>query len=314
MLPLAWLLVIGGFGIAEPGRFLSAGNLAAIAGSQAVLFTLTIALLLPLTCGDIDLSVGPVCGLVAMIIAILNVQHGVPIVVCCLIGLAAGTAGGLLNGLIVVRAGADPLIITLGMGAAWGGVTELLSGQQTITGVSPWLTNVVFTGGFLGVPLEFWYGAAVMLIMYYLLRHTPYGLRALITGQSREVARLSGFPVGRARMEAFAAAGLIAAFSGILSDGTAGSATAGDGNILTISAVAAVYLGQTTIQPGRPNAFGSGIAVYFLATGVAGLELAGAQEWVQQTFYGVILVVAVVCSQALARQRAGTTARLDAGP
>lgn len=305
MLPLAWLLLVVGFGVAEPSQFLTVANFANIFGSQAVLFVLTMALLVPLTNGDIDLSVGAMSGLVSMVIAVVNVQDGVPIVWCCLIGLAVGLAGGWLNGLLVLRFNANSFIITLGTGTVFSGLMEWLSGEQTVTGVSQGLVKAVFTNVFLGIPLEFYYGVAIMLAVWYLLSYTPFGQRALFVGQSRDVARLSGFDVNSARMQGFVVAGLVSAISGILFVGTTGSASPGDGNVLLLPAYAAAFLGLTTIQPGRFNAIGSGIAVYFLATGVAGLELFGAQVYVQQVFYGAVLVIAVMISRVLSKRRYG---------
>jgi ribose transport system permease protein len=305
LLPFAWVLVIIGFGVAEPAAFLSVANFSNILGSQAVLFVLTMALLVPLTNGDIDLSVGAMSGLVSMVVVVLNVEHGIAIFWCCLIGLTVGVVGGLLNGLIVIRFRANSFIITLGTGTVYGGLLEWLSGENTITGVSQHLVNVVFIDQWLGVPLEFYYGVVIMLAMWYLLTFTPFGQRALFVGQSREVARLSGFRVSSARMWGFVIAGFVAALSGILFVGTTGSASPGDGLELLLPAYAAAFLGLTTIQPGRFNAIGSGISVYFLATGVAGLELLGAQDYVQSVFYGAVLVVAVVISRLLSKRRYG---------
>jgi ribose transport system permease protein len=305
LLPLAWVLVIVGFGIAEPAAFMSVANFSNILGSNAVLFVLTLALLVPLTNGDIDLSVGAMSGLVSMVVVVLNVEHGIAIFWCCLIGLAVGVTGGLLNALVIIRFRANSFIITLGTGTVFGGLLEWLSGENTITGVSQHLVNVVFTDQLLGVPLEFYYGVVIMLAMWYLLTFTPFGQRALFVGQSREVARLSGFQVNSARMWGFVIAGFVAALSGILFVGTTGSASPGDGLVLLLPAYAAAFLGLTTIQPGRFNAIGSGISVYFLATGVAGLELFGAQDYVQEVFYGAVLVVAVVISRLLSKRRYG---------
>lgn len=305
MLPAAWVLVIIAFGAAEPSTFLTMGNFSTIFGSQAVLFMLTMALLVPLTNNDIDLSVGAMSGLVSMVVAVLNVQQGMPIVWACIVGLVIGLFGGLVNGVLVIWFNANSFIITLGTGTVLSGLAEWMSRDNTITGVSSGLSNIVFDEQFLNIPLEFYFGLIVMLVMWYLLTYTPFGQRALFIGQSREVARLSGFKVGSARIQGFVIAGGIAALSGILSAGTYGSATAGDGNTLLLPAFAAAFLGLTTIQPGRFNAVGSGIAVYFLATGVAGLQLRGYGNWVQQVFYGTVLVVAVLISRVLARRRYG---------
>lgn len=305
ILPTAWLLLVVGFGVGNPSHFLTLANFSTIFGSEAVLFVLTMALLIPLTNGDIDLSVGSLAGLVSMLVVVLNVEHGIPIVWCCVIGLATGAAAGVLNGYTILRFNADPFIITLGTGTLFAGLSELLSNEQTITGVSSGLTQIVFADEFLGIPLEFYFGLVIMLIMWYVLTFTPFGQRALFVGQSREVARLSGFRVERIRMQGFIVAGLVSALAGIFFAGTTGSASPGSGSVLLLPAYAAAFLGLTTIQPGRFNAIGAGIALYFLATGVAGLELLGAQNYVQDIFYGTILVIAVVVSRVFAKKRYG---------
>jgi ribose transport system permease protein len=199
----------------------------------------------------------------------------------------------------------NPFIITLATGTVFGGIQEWISNEQTIVGVSTKLSEWTFDREVLGIPIEFYYGIVIMLIMWYVLTFTAFGQRALFVGQSREVARLSGFRVGSMRIWGFVIAGFIAAISGVLFVGTTGSASAGTGANLLLPAYAAAFLGLTTIQPGRFNALGSGISVYFLATGVAGLELLGAQDYVQSLFYGVVLVIAVVLSRLVNRRDLG---------
>jgi ribose transport system permease protein len=305
MLPLAFVALVVGFGIHSPDQFLTLRNFSNIFGSQAVLFVLTMALLVPLTHGDLDLSVGSLSGLVSMIIAVLNVNDGLAIGWCILIGLAAGLLCGLINGLIVVRFDVNPFIITLATGTVFAGVQEWLSKEQTIVGVSTNLSNWTYNKELLSIPLEFWYGIAIMLIAWFVLTFTPFGQRALFVGQSREVARLSGFKVGRMRLQGFVIAGFVAAISGVLFVGTTGSASPGTGTDLLLPAYAAAFLGLTTIRPGRFNAIGAGLSVYFLATGVSALELLGAQDYVQSLFYGVVLVIAVVLSRLVGRRRLG---------
>lgn len=304
MLPLAFVLLIIGFSFAT-STFFTGANFSNVLGSQAVLFVLAMALLVPLTNNDIDLSVGALSGLVSMIVAVLNTEMGVAIGWCCLIGLAVGLAAGALNGVLAVRFNANSFIITLATGTVFTGLLEGISGEQTITGVSNDLVQVVFYDEFLGVPYEFYIGVVVMLIMWYVLTFTPFGQRALFVGQSRQVARLSGFRVNSSRMQGFLIAGFISALSGLLFVGTHASASPGDGNILLLPAYAAAFLGLTTIQPGRFNAIGTGLAVYFLAFGVAGFQLLGAQIYIQQVFYGGILAIAIVISRVLSKRRHG---------
>lgn len=301
-LPAAWIALIVIYGSITPSLFLSWANISNILGSQAVLFVLAIAALMPSFTGDFDLSLGGVMGLTAMVVGVLNTEHGMGIVLACLIGLAVAVVAGCLNGFFVVTCDTNALIVTLGMGSVFTGLIYFLSGSNTITGIDQSLSSLTFTDKLLGIPVEFYYGLALMLIVWYVSSFTPLGLRALFVGQSRDVARLSGIRVSRIRWGGFVLGGLIAGIAGILFVGTTGSADPTASGPYLLPAYAAVFLGATSIKPGRFNALGVGIAVYFLATGVNGLQLLGAADYVQQLFYGAALIVAVVLSRQLRRR------------
>lgn len=305
LLILVWCLVVLGFGMAEPARFLSVANFSNIFGSQTVLLVLAMSLILPLTNGDIDLSVGALAGLVAMVIAVLNVEDKLPIVPSCVVGVSVGVCAGFVNGWIVTRARVDPFIVTLGTGTVFTGIVYWLSSEQTITGVSTSLSTWIFTNQFLSIPLEFYYGLVIICLVWYIMVHTPLGQQALFIGQSRRAARLSGFRIERIRKVGFVTAGAIAGIAGMFLVGTNGAASPTTGDTLLLPAYAAAFLGATSIRPGRFNAVGSAVAVYFLATGVAGLELFGAQTFVQELFYGGVLVLAVIASKAMQRKSTG---------
>jgi ribose transport system permease protein len=196
----------------------------------------------------------------------------------------------------------DSLIATLGSSTFVSGVILWISNSQTISGVSNSLVNVVVVDRFLGIPLAFYYGIALGLVMLYVFEFTPVGRRLLFVGRGRSVSRLSGIRVPRLRWFALAMSGLISSFAGILYAGTLGSADPTSSLSFLLPAFAAAFLGATTIQPGRFNPIGSIAAVYFLVTGITGLQLLGVQTFVQQLFYGGALVLAVALSQ-LARRR-----------
>ena len=302
-LPVLWIVVIVAFTIAEPGTFLTIGNFSNILGPQAALLALTLAALLPSINGDFDLSIGALAALVAMCIALLNSTMGIPIVLACVIGLVIGAAAGAVSGAIVVRFGNDPFIVTLGTGTVFTGIVYAISGSNTINLSSTDLSQWIYIQKLFGIPIEFYYGLVLLAIVWYLTTLTPLGQRSVFVGQSREVSRLSGIRVGRVRFGAFVGAGVLAAVSGILFLGTTGSASPSDGASFLLPAYAAVFLGATSIQPGRFNAIGAAIAVYFLATAVSGLQILGAQNYVQQLFYGGALVIAVTLSRIVRKQR-----------
>jgi ribose transport system permease protein len=302
---VAWGVTCVVFGILRPDTFLTTSNFTTIFGSQAILVVLTLALLVPLTAGDYDLSVAASMGLSAMTLAILNVNHHWSIGASILAALAVGLLVGLVNGALVVLLDIDSLIATLGTSTFIAGVILWISNSQTISGVSDQLINVVVVDRFLGIPLAFYYGIALGLVMLYVFEFVPVGRRLLFVGRGRSVARLSGIRVSRLRWGALVASGVISAFAGVLYAGTLGSADPTSSLSFLLPAFAAAFLGATTIMPGRFNPIGSIAAVYFLVTGITGLQLLGVQTFVQQLFYGGALVLAVALSQFARRRDAG---------
>jgi ribose transport system permease protein len=301
--PLAFGVVVLIFTILRPAVFPTIGTFGSIFGSQAVLVVVTLGLLFPLRAGDYDLSVAGTLTLSSMIIGRLNGGGGIEIWIAVVIALAVGVGVGLTNGFFVRVFGINPFIVTLGMGTLLLGITLLISGDQTYAGISPGLIHVVVTDRFLGIPLEFYYGLIVCIIVWYVFEHTTLGRRLLFVGSGREVARLSGVRVDRMRIGALVVAGLLAAVAGILFAGTSGAANPTAGSTFLLPAYAAAFLGGTTITPGRFNAWGTLVAAYFLVTGVTGLAMLGIQSWVQDVFYGGALIVAVAFAQ-LSRHRA----------
>ena len=292
-LPAAWLAVIALFGALEPDTFLTSANLQSILGSQAVLVVVTLGLLFPLCAGDYDLSVASTLTLAAMIVALLNARHGWPVVPAILVAVAAGLLVGAVNGALVTLLELESLVVTLGSGTFVSGVTLWISGSNTIGGISDNLVNPVIAWDLLGIPVSFFYGLVLCAIVWLVLDHAPAGRRLLFTGRGRDVARLSGVRVGRMRFGALVASGGIAAAAGVLYAGTTGSADPTSGAGFLLQGFAAAFLGATSIAPGRFNAWGTLIAVYFLATGVTGLQLVGLESFVQDLFYGAALIVAV---------------------
>jgi ribose transport system permease protein len=301
-LPIVWGLVVLVFSLVEPDTFPTTANFSTIFGSQATLVILTLALLIPLTAGDYDLSIASVLTLSAMIIAQLNAVHEWPIGVAILVALAAGAVIGAINGGIVLFFGIDPFIVTLGTGTFVQGVVLWISGSNTVGGISSDLVDRVIGSRFLGIPLGFWYGVILCILIWYVFEYTPLGRRLLFVGRGRSVSRLSGIRVGRLRWGALVASATLAALAGVLYAGTTGAADPSSGLQFLLPAFAAAFLGATAIQPGRFNPWGSIIAVYFLVTGITGLQLLGVKSYVQQLFYGGALVLAVALSQ-LARRR-----------
>lgn len=300
---LAATLALGaGFGFLNPASFLSWSNISSMLGSQSVLVVLSLALVIPLTAGDFDLSIASVMSLSAMVIALLNVQAGWPVGLAIIAGLGAGVLTGLINAGFILYFRIHSLIVTLGTSTFLTGVVLRISGSNTITGVSPDLVQWVVVARPLGIPIAFFYGLLLAASLWYFLEYTTAGRHLLFVGRSREVARLSGISVDRARLLSFVASGLTSAAAGAMYAGMMGAADPVSGQTFLLPAFAAAFLGATSINPGRFNAWGTFVAVYFLVIGITGLTMLGVDTYVQYLFYGAALVLAVSLSQ-LVRKR-----------
>src|SRR5512146_70574 len=142
---IVFAIMVAVFGADLPGTFLSIGNLSNILGSQAVLFILVMAVLLPTLMGDfVDLSLGSSLGLSAMTLAVFNVHHGTNVVIACLAGIGAALVVGLVNVFFVVYFDNDPFIVTLGTMTIVQGVIYIISGNNDVGIVSTSLSNWVF--------------------------------------------------------------------------------------------------------------------------------------------------------------------------
>lgn len=304
----AWLVVIAVFGALRPDTFLTTANFQTIFGTQAVLVILAMGLLLPLTAGDFDLSIASVMSLSAMLTAILNVNEGWPIGLAILASIAMGLVAGFINGALVVGFGIDSFIVTLGSSTLLTGVLQWVSDFRSVSGVSPTLIDAVVTTRFLGLSLVFYYAIALTVVLWAVLEYIPVGRRLLFVGRSRTVARLSGMRVTRLRWGALIASGGVAAAAGVCFVGLAGGADPSSGLSFLLPAFAAAFLGATSIKPGRFNAWGTFVAVYFLVTGITGFQLLGVSSFVQNLFYGGALIIAVLLSQLVTRYRTGSAA------
>ncbi len=308
-LVLALVAVVLMFSALRPEIYPTANNLQNILGSQAVLLILALGLIVPLTAGEFDLSAVSTMSLAAMTIAVLNVQQGWSLLPAIAVAVLVALSVGVVNAVLVVRLHIDSFIATLGSGTVVLGVVQWISDSTSVTGIDAALVDATIGTRVFGVSLQFYYALALVLLTAVIFQYTPIGRRLLFVGRGPQVARLSGLHVDRIRGGALVTSALVAALAGIVYAGMLGGADPSSGQSFMLPAFAAAFLGATAIVPGRFNAFGTLVAVYFLVAGVVGLQMLGVASFVQQLFYGGALVVAVALSGAVRRRTASRSAR-----
>jgi|TARA_R110002110_G_scaffold121348_5_gene297042 ribose transport system permease protein len=299
---IAWVAVIAVFWIWKPDTFGTLTNLQNVLGSQSALLVLTLGLLISLSAGEFDLSIGAAFSVGASVLVWLDVDQGWPIALSVLVVLAVGAVIGTCNALISVRLGVPSIVATLGMSTLLGGLLLGVTGPKIRSGLDSGLVDLVRTKR-IGLPGSFWLALVLTIIVWYILQHTPLGRHLLFVGKGREVARLSGVRVDAIRFGSLVASSMLGALGGMILAGTSASAQIGVGSGYLLPAFAAAFLGATAIIPGQFNAWGSWVAVYFLLTGITGLSMVGYAGWPEQVFYGGALLTAVVLSQLATRAR-----------
>jgi ribose transport system permease protein len=298
---LAALILI--FALWVPSLFLTATNFRIIAGSQAITAMLALGLIVPVACGAFDLSISGTLGMGCCIVVWFQANgHG--FILGIFAAVAFGLLVGLVNALIVVKLHVDSFIATLGMGSILSaGTIWVTGGFQVANGISPHFT-AIGQKQILGLPLPVYYMVILALILWWLLEYTPAGRYLYSVGGNPQAARLAGIRVGRITTGAFVVSGVVAAFAGVMLAAELGSSSPDVGVPYLLPAFSAVFLGATQIIPGRVNVLGTLIAIFLLATGVKGLQLAGAPGYINDLFNGLALIIAVALAVRATRRKA----------
>lgn len=294
---LVWAILLAIFSALMPRSFLNWGNFSIMFASYAPAALLALAIIIPLTAGDYDLSVGATLTLSASTIGVLNVWQHMPIGLVLVIVLGIGVVVGLIHSLFIIYFRVPSLVVTLGSTSLMSGIVQWMTNSSTIGGIDNGLIMAMVGHRLFGIPYAFYYAVVAALILWYVFDYTPLGRRLLFVGRGREVARLNGIAVDRVRVGALVTSAVLSAAAGIVYAGILGSADPFSGLNYLLPAFAAAFLGATTIQPGRFNPWGTVVAVYFLATGITGLSMMGIPLWVTSVFNGAALILAVTISQ-----------------
>ena len=298
-----WAVLILIFSLWVPNLFLTTTNARIIAGSQAITAIVAMGLIVPVACGAFDLSIAGTLGM-GVCIVIWSQAHGHGYALGIVVALAFGLLVGLVNAFIVVKLHVDSFIGTLGMSSILLAGTEWVTGGgQIANGVSSSFT-AIGQKQIVGLPLPVFYMLALAILLWWLLEYTPPGRYLYGIGGNPQAARLAGIRVGRITTSAFLISGLVAAFAGVVLAAELGSASPDVGGPYLLPAFSAVFLGATQVFPGRVNVPGTLIAIFLLATGVKGLQLAGAPSYINDLFNGAALIIAVaLAARAYASHR-----------
>ncbi|MET4781529.1 ABC transporter permease [Glaciihabitans sp. UYNi722] len=280
------------FSIWVPQTFLRIETWTALLDSQAVTVIVAIGLVIALSAGAFDLAIGAEVGFGSIMLAWLLVRAGVPDFLALILAVGIGAMVGLVNGLLIVKVRIDSFIATLAMSSILLALIAWVSSSQQILGLPQTLVSISLAQVF-GITVPVLVMLIVAIIVWYVLEKTPVGRRIYATGGNIEAARLAGVNVSAVVVGSLVVCGAISALGGSIVSSRLGTGDPSIGPAYLLPAFSAAFLGSTQFKGGRFNVWGTVVAVYVLATGVQGLQLAGAPIWIPDLFNGVALLIAV---------------------
>ena len=307
------LLLIAIFSYLSP-FYLTTTNLIIMTKHVSINALLAIGMTFVILTAGIDLSVGSIAGLTAMIAGGLIVEglvlpmFGVALFfqawMVVLLSLGVGLAIGFLNGLLITRVKIAPFIATLGTLYVARGLAQLRSGGNTFPNLSgrSELGNTGFEtlggGRLLDVPIPIWIMIIFSLVALFILKKTSFGRHVYAVGGNSHTAELAGIPVKRVTMIVYMISGFCAAMAGLIIASELQSGHPAIGTTYELNAIAAVVLGGTSLMGGRGTILGSILGAFVIGYLSDGLVILGVSSFWQTVIKGAVIIVAIAVDNA----------------
>jgi len=291
------ILVLGAiFAALYPDSFATYGTVMNMARIAGILLVVSIGQTFALIVGGFDISVGATMGLVSIISSLLMVQ-GVDVALAIPVGVLVGGTVGLINGLGIAALRVTPFVMTLGTLTFARGLADQVGNGGTITGL-PRALAAFGRGNWYGWPSAACIAVIVLVLAWFVLQRCRAGLYIFALGGSRETTRVAGVPVVRYEVLAYTVTGLLAGLGGVMltSRVSVGQGSLGQGYELL--SIATAVIGGVAIGGGLGRLTGVVLGVLFITVLTTGLDIAGVNPFLQQMTTGVVLVGAVLVSQA----------------
>lgn len=292
-------------------NFLKSENLLNIANQIAVIAIVAIGMTMVIVTGGIDLSVGSLLALSAVLTSwtIREYAGGIQasalgMALASLFAILVCGGVGAFSGSMITRFGIPPFIVTLAMMLVGSGLAYILAKGQSIYQIPDSFVWLGREADFLGLP-----NAVVLMLVLYLLAHIlmsrmKWGRYLYAVGGNREAARLSGVPVERVLMLAYVASGLLAGLGGVIMASQLKSGSATYGNMYELYVIAAVVVGGTSLSGGEGKIFGTCIGAFTIAVIQNGMNLTGVESYTQKVVLGLVILGAVLLDKWRSSARA----------
>lgn len=301
---LVLLMSVVAFGILVGGKFFNAYSLTLIIQQIAIVGIVGAAQTLIILTKGIDLSVGAIMVLSAVVMGHFTFRYGIPVPISILCGLACGTLCGFINGWLVARMKLPPFIVTLGSWQVYNSIKYIYSRNETIRGQdieaqAPLLqlfgAQINIGGAVITLGVAFMF--ALVIFLWYVLNYTAWGRRLYAVGDDPDAAELSGVPVTRMLITVYTLGGLICAIAGWVLIGRIGSVSPTSGEFANIESITAVVIGGISLFGGRGSILGMIFGALIVGVFSLGLRLFGADAQWTYLLIGFLIIAAVAVDQ-----------------
>ncbi len=276
--------------------FLTVPNLINIMQQSAINAIVALGMTMVIITSGIDLSVGPVAALAAVLCASMMVA-GVPVPLAVLLALSGGAVYGLFNGVLIAYAGLQPFIVTLGGLSLCRALALIYTGGNPIFGI-PQGFRAFINGSLLGIPCPVIIAGAVAIVLYITLTKTPFGEYIFAIGGNEEAARVCGVPVAKTKIAVYVISAILASIAALILVGRLGAADPTLGNLWEMNAIAAAAIGGASLLGGKGSVIGTILGAIILGTLINGFTLLNIQSFYQLFATGVIIIAAMLVDRA----------------
>ena len=252
--------------------------------------------------GGIDLSVGSILGLTAIVLGWTWQELGFPLPLAIVTGIASGTLAGFVNGLFIVRVGVPPLIMTLATLALYRGLAEGISEAKSARGYPEWFFQLG-QGEFLGIPTQLWLLIVAVIVFGIVLARTRLGRALYSIGNNETAARFSGLTVNRYLLFIYSFSGFMSAVAGYIFVSRVSTTRSDMGTGMELDVIAAVVLGGTSIFGGTGSIPGTIIGVVLIQLLKNGLALSGVTSDATIVVIGTVLILAILVNNFIQHRR-----------
>jgi ribose transport system permease protein len=274
--------------------FATERNLFNVTRNVAFIGIIAIGMTAVIITGGIDLSVGSVVVLSAMICG-MSMASGMAIWVAIPLALGGALVVGLINGLLIAIIGIPPFVVTLGMLSVARSIAMVLSQNKMVFEFGPDQAKLLWLGGgsTFGIPNPLLVLIALALVTGFLFRWSQWGRHVFAIGGNEHAAVLTGIPVARTKISVYMFASLLAGITGVLEVGWLGGVTTNLGQGMELNVIAAAVIGGANLAGGIGTAFGAVVGAFLIEVIRNSLILLGISTFWQGAFIGTFIIVAV---------------------